>query len=97
MRAGADLSHIFTPEKDALIPLKSYSPELIVHYAEKPSDVSSWFPSLHSLVIGPGLGRRSRMPSFLSEIIKEMLIERKKINLIGDADFLYHLSKSKEM
>ena len=97
MRAGADLSHIFTPEKDALIPLKSYSPELIVHYAEKPSDVSSWFPSLHSLVIGPGLGRRSRMPSFLSEIIKEMLIEKKKINLIGDADFLYHLSKSKEM
>ena len=78
MRAGADLSHIFTPEKDALIPLKSYSPELIVHYAEKPSDVSSWFPSLHSLVIGPGLGRRSRMPSFLSEIIKEMLIEKKK-------------------
>jgi len=97
LRAGADLSHIFTPEKDALIPLKSYSPELIVHYAEKPSDVSSWFPSLHSLVIGPGLGRRSRMPSFLSEIIKEMLIEKKKINLIGDADFLYHLSKSKEM
>ncbi len=96
LRAGADISHIFTPEKEALIPIKSYSPELIVHVAEKPSDVSSWLPSLHSLVIGPGLGRRSKIPPFLCMLIKEMLNEKKKINLVGDADFLYHLSKSKE-
>jgi NAD(P)H-hydrate repair Nnr-like enzyme with NAD(P)H-hydrate dehydratase domain len=35
LRSGADLSHVFTPDKDALIPIKCYSPELIVHPAEK--------------------------------------------------------------
>lgn len=30
LRSGADIVHVFCPE-DASIPIKSYSPELIVH------------------------------------------------------------------
>ena len=60
LRSGADLSHIFTPDKDALIPIKCYSPEIIVHPATHSSDLIKWLPSIHSMVIGPGLGRENK-------------------------------------
>lgn len=61
------------------IPIKSYSPEIIVHPVLKAANedidlgtnqevwrpsldailpkVTQWFPALHSIIIGPGLGR----------------------------------------
>uniref|UniRef100_A0A8C9F457 ATP-dependent NAD(P)H-hydrate dehydratase n=1 Tax=Pavo cristatus TaxID=9049 RepID=A0A8C9F457_PAVCR len=57
---GADLSHVFCT-KDAATVIKSYSPELIVHpVLDSPNavhEVDKWLPRLHSVVIGPGLGR----------------------------------------
>ena len=39
LRSGADLTHIFTPHESALIPLKCYSPETIVHFAKTSKDL----------------------------------------------------------
>ncbi len=54
LRSGSDLSHIFCPT-EALIPIKCYSPEIIVHPNTTP--VIEWFPLANSFVVGPGLGR----------------------------------------
>lgn len=72
LRSGADLSHIFTPSSQALVPLKSYSPEIIVHEAAQPQDLISWQQALHSLVAGPGLGRDKSMPEYLEEVVREL-------------------------
>lgn len=72
LRAGVDMAHIFC-EDSAAAPIKTYSPELIVHPvlmssrkldkdAEETakylaSQVAEWLRSLHCVVIGPGLGR----------------------------------------
>ncbi|XP_071499368.1 ATP-dependent (S)-NAD(P)H-hydrate dehydratase-like [Diadema antillarum] len=59
-RVGCDLSHIFCTG-DAAPVIKSYSPELIVHPClDAPNAVAElgkWLPRMHSVVIGPGLGR----------------------------------------
>lgn len=65
LRAGADISHIFTPAADAVTPIKSYSPELIVHHVETPQVMIDWLPALTSVVIGPGLGRDTSLPHTL--------------------------------
>ena len=42
LRSGADIVHVFCPE-EASIPIKSYSPELIVHPClHEPSTTSKW-------------------------------------------------------
>ena len=91
LRAGSDLSHIFTPDEDALIPMKCYSPEIIVHPANTPSDLINWMHALYSLVIGPGLGRSEHLFEYLNQIIRHMSSSQCKVKLIGDADFLFHL------
>ena len=80
LKYGADLSYIFCA-KEAAIPIKSYSPELMVtpFYENKllssqsrydiASIVEAAFPRIHSLVIGPGLGRDPTVLSAVSEII----------------------------
>ena len=72
LKLGADLSHVFCEER-AAAPIKSYSPELIVHGVlregeapaqarERQADqISKWFPALTALVVGPGLGRDETM------------------------------------
>lgn len=71
LRSGADLSHIFTPSEAALIPIKCYSPEIIVHLASSPQDqLFKWLPALHSLVIGPGLGREPSLGGYLREVLQ---------------------------
>ena len=87
LRSGGDLAHIFCT-KSAGIPIKSYSPEIIVHptlvsssedtipepfssYSESiSSNTISWYSALHSIIIGPGLGR----DIFLTEHLVPLLI-----------------------
>ena len=73
---GSDLVTIFTA-KEALIPIKSYSPELMVtllyctEEIEQLEDeviqtiindkINSYSSKLHSIVIGPGLGRHPKL------------------------------------
>ncbi|XP_063215627.1 ATP-dependent (S)-NAD(P)H-hydrate dehydratase [Bacillus rossius redtenbacheri] len=72
LRTGGDLAHIFCT-KDAATPIKSYSPELIVHpFLDDPEAVDLikvWLPRLHALVIGPGLGRSENVLKVVAGII----------------------------
>jgi ATP-dependent NAD(P)H-hydrate dehydratase len=89
---GADLSFIFCAS-EASIPLKSYSPELMISpfydtsaiqllsLAQMKSMANTFanthFPRIHSLVIGPGLGRNINV----GHIVLEMLQNAKSKNL----------------
>lgn len=75
IKSGADLSHIFC-HKEAAVPIKSYSPELIVH----PSfdDAMSkdlidkclrWLKSMDVLVYGCGLGREPPTDEVFDKLI----------------------------
>ena len=91
LKAGSDLSHVFC-HKESAIPIKSYSPELIVHPG---FDISSndilikkterWFKSMNSILIGPGMGREPDIEKIFVMFSKS-ISEFKNIPLIYDAD-----------
>ncbi len=99
LRFGGDLSMIYSSES-AAIPIKSYSPELIVtpFYSDDASTSShdcaniviNQFNKLNSLVIGPGLGRNPFVYDVITIIVKEAI--KKEIPLIIDADGLHFLT-----
>lgn len=93
LKAGADLSHVYCLEAAASV-IKSYSPELIVHpVLDHPSiedEVSPWLQKMHSLVVGPGLGRSFSLMS-PAKIIVNKAIEL-GIPLVIDADGIYLVS-----
>lgn len=128
LKFGADLSFVFCA-KEAAIPIKSYSPELMVtpFYEEEtvraaeaatsafiassrtcsendeftPSTalvqgivnkVASFFPRLHALVIGPGLGRNPIVLRVVSALIT--LARQASLPLVIDADGLYLVAQN---
>lgn len=95
LRIGADLTHIFC-HRDAAVPLKSYSPELIVHPlldANDPmTEMEEWLPRLHALVLGPGLGRRPQTFATLGHVIEAA--KDRQLLLIIDADALFYLNEN---
>ncbi|KAK7079171.1 hypothetical protein SK128_000680 [Halocaridina rubra] len=95
LRIGADLTHIFC-HRDAAVPLKSYSPELIVHPlldANDPmSEIEEWLPRLHTLVLGPGLGRRPQTFATLGHVIEAA--KDRQLLLVIDADALFYLNEN---
>ncbi|ORX83729.1 Ribokinase-like protein, partial [Anaeromyces robustus] len=116
LKLGTDLAHIFC-EKKAAIPIKSYSPELIVHpylqnlehlkkhnaqqvdidakIDEIVERVSSIFPRLHVLVIGPGLSRDQGLITTVEKIIEKA----KAVNLplVIDADGLWIIQNNPDL
>jgi len=109
LRLGADIAHIFC-EESAGFAIKSYSPELIVHPYITRSSISDskgqsvektverigeFLPRLHSLLIGPGLGRDTKVLE-----IAEHLVQKAKeldIPLVFDADGLFLLQQKPEI
>ena len=103
LKFGGDLSYVFCA-KQAAIPIKSYSPELMVtsFYDDDAiwrssakgmaATVIEFFPRLHCLVIGPGLGRKEKV----LEAVKAICVKAKETSLplVLDADALYMLSLS---
>lgn len=100
LRIGADLSHVFCM-KSAGIPIKCYSPELIVHpvlpepdefdYIPKALEsVKKWFDAVDVFIIGPGLGRNQATLDFTEQFIEYLKSTdtTKPIILDGDALFL---------
>lgn len=57
------------------------------------SEIIKWLSAIYSLVIGPGLGREEDTSKVLEDVLKEAL--SKEIKLVGDGDFLWFLSDSK--
>ncbi|XP_045769484.1 ATP-dependent (S)-NAD(P)H-hydrate dehydratase-like isoform X2 [Maniola jurtina] len=87
---GADLVTVITTENAAPV-IKSYSPDLIV-IPHTSINISSILPSLHVVVIGPGLGRSPEALNLVYEIIKVCKELRKP--LVIDADGLYAIHKN---
>ncbi|XP_070831483.1 ATP-dependent (S)-NAD(P)H-hydrate dehydratase isoform X1 [Chaetodon trifascialis] len=90
LKVGADLSHVFCT-KDAATVIKSYSPELIVHpVLDSPNaveEIEKWLPRLHSLVVGPGLGREDLLLKTAKEVIEKS--KARDIPIVIDADGLW--------
>ncbi|XP_022659393.1 ATP-dependent (S)-NAD(P)H-hydrate dehydratase-like isoform X1 [Varroa destructor] len=73
LRLGADLVYVFTTQS-AANPLKSYSPELMVHpYLDNKDCVQlmdATLPKLHALVVGCGLSSHPEVHAAVVHIIK---------------------------
>ena len=102
LRAGAELSHVFCVQ-EAAIPIKSYSPEIMVHAIDdkKPLDtqLNLMFQIANSVVVGPGLGREETSEKIVETVVKsvhEKLAESigRKVNLVLDADSLWFLKEN---
>lgn len=95
LKLGSDTVHLFCC-RDAAIPIKSYSPELMVHgVLDDPIDpiklIKPWLDRLHVLVIGPGLGRD---PTVLATIRRLFDVCRElKMPVVIDADALFVISQ----
>lgn len=95
LKLGADIIHLFCC-RDAAIPIKSYSPELMVHpVLDDPTDpiklIKPWLDRLNVLVIGPGLGRDPTVFATIRRLF-ELCRELKK-PLVIDADALFLISQ----
>lgn len=90
LRTGADLVHIFCV-KDASTPIKSFSPEPIVHPVLDQYDaikhIRPWLDRLHIIVIGPGLGRDDKILKVIVEVIT--ICRELKKPMVIDADGLF--------
>ncbi|XP_055316052.1 ATP-dependent (S)-NAD(P)H-hydrate dehydratase [Sitodiplosis mosellana] len=95
LKFGADVVHLFCI-RDAAIPIKSYSPEIMVHpVLDDPSDpiklITPWLDRLHVVVIGPGLGRD---PAVFATIRRLLAVCREMGKpLVIDADALFLVSQ----
>lgn len=87
LRVGCDLLHIFCA-KDAAQPIKSYSPDLIVHpVLDRPDgveEIAKWLSRLHVVVIGPGLGTDELVFNNVKQLLCCDAMKDKKIILDAD-------------
>ena len=73
LRLGADLSHVFGT-KEIAPSIRSYSPDIIVHStldSLESQDTTQWFPRLHSIALGPGMGRHSQIFAKVVKLVEE--------------------------
>lgn len=98
LRTGADLIHIFCA-KDASVPIKSFSPEPIVHPVLDQKDamthIKPWLDRLHVILIGPGLGRDESVFKTIVELI--LCCREMKKPLVIDADGLFLVCQKPEI
>lgn len=99
MKAGSDQSHIFG-HSASIIPLKSYSPEMIVHDSfsstidrNKIIKEAKWLKCMNTVNIGTCLGRDEYVPELLDLYISESSKIEGLIHLI-DADALYYFTSA---
>ena len=98
LKAGSDLSHVFC-HTEAAIPIKSYSPELIVHPGfnlisneDLLNKSERWFKNMNSILIGPGLGREIDTEKIFLKFAKTISLI-KSIPLVFDADSVWFWGK----
>lgn len=98
LRTGADLVHIFCC-KEASTPIKSFSPELIVHPVLDESNglnlIEPWLERLHVILIGPGLGRDVKVFETVSKLIRKCRELSKP--LVVDADGLFLVGQNPDL
>ena len=94
LKVGADLSYVLSSQSAAPV-IKSYSPELIVYPLLDTQDGPKYFidtvlPRIHSLVIGPGLGRAEYLPSLLNSLV--LKAKEQNLPIVFDADSLFFIN-----
>jgi ATP-dependent NAD(P)H-hydrate dehydratase len=98
LRTGADLVHVFCC-KEASIPIKTFSPDLIVHPVLDNDGalhlIQPWLERLHVLVIGPGLGRDEKVFQTVEKLIEACRALSKP--LVIDADGLFLVGQNIEL
>lgn len=98
MKTGADLAYVFSNSNSSPI-IKSYSPELIVipglELDGASDQILPYLPRLHSLVIGPGLGRDLQTFTTVGSIISAA--KSQDMPLVIDADALFYISTCPEV
>lgn len=98
LRLGGDLSYVIT-SKGAASVIKNYSPELIVCPVLDSHDamleISQLLPKIHSLVIGPGLGKEGDVYKTVIRTVE--MAKEQKIPLIFDADAMFLLTRFPEL
>lgn len=96
MKISADQSHIFAHE-DSVMPLKCYSPDLIVHNSfsnntdtnlEKLKSEARWLKNFSTILYGPCLGKEDYVVDILNMFVKESGSYKNIINIF-DADSLH--------
>lgn len=97
LKFGADVVHLFCT-RDAAIPIKSYSPELMVHpVLDDPNGaielIEPWIDRLNVLVIGPGLGRNETTLATVTDLIR-LCRDKPNLKLVLDADALFLVSQN---
>jgi len=106
LKTGVDIAHVFCDE-NAATAIKSYSPEAIVHPVLKSKvskdgdqqseenqiveNITKWFPSLHVLIVGPGLGREEMTLRCAKSVIQKA--RENKLPLVIDGDGLFLLNQ----
>lgn len=98
LRTGCDLVHVFCT-KESSVPIKSFSPEPIVHPVLDQYDairqIRPWLDRLHVIIIGPGLGRDDKIFKTIVELIS--ICREIKKPLIIDADGLFLVSQKPDI
>ena len=98
LRAGGDLVYVICC-KSASSAIKGYSPELIVSPIlddeSFKNEFASLIPKLHSIVIGPGLGREKEQFTIAAEVIKMAIQYELPITI--DADAILLVAESPEL
>jgi len=87
MKIGADLAYLFC-HPDAAPVIKSYSPELIVHPGQELERIETVIGRIDSLVLGPGLGRDSKLVPLIKSLLKRAKQEE-HLGVVIDADGLF--------
>lgn len=99
-RTGADLVHVFCT-KNAAIPIKSFSPDLIVHpildLSSFTDEMNKVLPRLHAMVIGPGLGRDKTVLSNVEKLIDVLRKQENPLPLVVDADGLFLITEKPDL
>lgn len=98
LRTGADLVHIFCT-REASVPIKSFSPEPIVHPVLDLNDsilqIKPWLDRLQVILIGPGLGRDENVFRTIIELI--LICRDMRKPLVIDADGLFLVCQKPEI
>lgn len=112
LRVGAELVHVLTAH-EATLPIKSYSPELMVSAVYSFAKISApgsdaqleadefvhkvveVMPRLHSLVIGPGLGRHPAVLAAAARVVEEA--KARKLPVVLDADALWLVTQRPDL
>lgn len=98
LRGGGELAHVFCAE-DAAIPIKSYSPELIVHpgWQRLVADAPATLAAAHAVVLGPGLGRCKAAEEVVHAVVAAAVDDDAAWPLVVDADALFFVAASAEL